>query len=1263
MFNPAPAEGPEFTPEAAFHTNPPVPRGGDIWCVGSGAWGRVGESSAFLLFASNGDTRVYRNLLVVTPPDGPTEEQVRAAVVTAICARTTVEDPDQVLKFVASRVQVRGARSLHIDDLVVCLPSAEAKQVAVIIPDAARYRGSARGEKPELTWCANLAHLAKLACDAARASDGYVLLDAGRLPPDEPESAALLTAADDDCGMISGRLANHDGAGLVNQAEHVDALVAEGRIGEALAIVESLPLGDEMRLAIKADVFLRAGIPAQAIELMQAVRTSRKHRSAATCLQFARIALAAPHFSLASEFLGEALQCASMVEELERILELTDEIDDEALVAAASGRLEALFPCSPVLLKHRGMAAWLKGDLRDAAVLLDYAQGRDAEAKLYIDLAGQLDVPHPDYKAVLAQTASSAPGFTHETQRLCVIDAQRRGRWLDSVELVLTNDGQPPSAADARLLVSAARTLLLNDRGLPPADVVHAFTRTTQCVVARLARAPSDKTTRAILGNLLSTEESGLLGRFALRRMLLGRVDQQPDLSEAEPVRRVPTEKELSSFGEAMEAWLAVAGMIVVGRSHCPAHLVPPDFHAGTLWKLISSIDELTGKIHEPDGEQNFLQFVGVIVGFAPHLDGPDRNLDIDGLKLAASCLARADRRQKARDVIEMVLEIAGDDPARRRAAWFAYAEVHRLTGDPQEAALAVAAALFCEAAITPTMAWYEALDVIRLLRDVGEYTAARRIIERASETLRRLGLQSVYGSRLETLKLQIDQRQFLQAMATDVGVLEAILANAVTTARSVLEAEDDAAPIAAVLIEALRLARARAADVPTDADTIAQALLKRLAPAAAQHLERFARVPTIDDLSAVATKIEGARYGHNLAKDIRELVILSRRYLAGEAIELAGATFAIELLADHGLLRRDEFGFETPAELPSPGQVLETAKAISLTGLNVALLGLNEGGGLVRVEVVGGEVLPPLREPLDIFSKERLVEWRREFPARYARLSERDVDGRLPDAFQLARAFDDSVRGLGVTALPPQRVVIIPDAALADFPVNLLPVDGVFAGEHRAMAAAPSLHWLSEAEARRARPRGPSHCWIPTANAPEGSLLPRVANDLAPILAAAEIALTEESSMPAALQGAELAIVAAHGGLATLEGRFFRSVADEADEVMASERLARGLAGAKVAILFVCNSTRLDMEPGAQANLGLARMLLDRGCSAVIGSPWPLRGDVPLHWLPSFLEAWNLDFPIIDANSYANEKVGGFADIRHALHVYGDPLVRRQVR
>jgi hypothetical protein len=709
---------------------------------------------------------------------------------------------------------------------------------------------------------------------------------------------------------------------------------------------------------------------------------------------------------------------------------------------------------------------------------------------------------------------------------------------------------------------------------------------------------------------------------------------------------------------------------LLIGQSRCPERFIDPSFHSGLLWALVTEIEALGQTLGPPEEDEDFLRYVGTVTAFAHAVEGPDRDLDIVALKLAGSQLARAGRLQPARDLIETVLQIADETPSRRRAAWFAYGEVHRLTGDPEEAALGMAAALTVTTPISLTDAWHETLDLIRVFRDLGERGGAGALIARGGAILSALDRTADYSARLETLRLQIEQQEILRAESVEPRRLERLIADATVNGRQVLTLEEEPGPVAAILTQSLRLGRRLGLAAPADADDVATALVAKLAPALAARLEKFSEDPSLASLTTLAGELQGARYGHNFAQDLAPLVMLARRYLAQDPLEAIGAAYAVQLLADHGLLRRDEAGFETPASLPTdPEAILAIAREISTTGLGVTLLGRDENNHLVRVDVVDGTVDAPVRESEAVFSEARLTAWRTEFPKRYARLDGKEISDEIeaeetppPDAFEVVRRFDQSLAGIGVSDLPPQRVVVIPDASLADIPVNLLPVDRVFAGETRAMASAPSLPWLANAATRRGRAVGPSHCWIPTDGAPADSLLPRVAEDLEAMLASASIGLTRQAQMPSALQNAELAIVAAHGELGAIEERFFRGLADEAGQVMAGDRLAHGLAGAKVAILFVCNGARIDVEPGAQAGLGLARQLLDRGCSAVIGSPWPLAGDIPARWLPAFLEAWSQGLPVTDANAFANEKVGGLANGRHALHVYGDPLVTLQL-
>ncbi len=151
--------------------------------------------------------------------------------------------------------------------------------------------------------------------------------------------------------------------------------------------------------------------------------------------------------------------------------------------------------------------------------------------------------------------------------------------------------------------------------------------------------------------------------------------------------------------------------------------------------------------------------------------------------------------------------------------------------------------------------------------------------------------------------------------------------------------------------------------------------------------------------------------------------------------------------------------------------------------------------------------------------------------------------------------------------------------------------------------------------------------------------------------------------ALPATFAGATLAVITAHGGVHP-EGRYFQVVSDEGALRAAAGDLAGALRNVGTVILFVCSGGRADMHPDAHTTLGLAKQILDRGCQAVLASPWPLDSRVPSHWLPVFLEHWSRGESLIEANFAANKVVDrsfAYDPARGlAMTVFGNPTIRR---
>jgi hypothetical protein len=151
--------------------------------------------------------------------------------------------------------------------------------------------------------------------------------------------------------------------------------------------------------------------------------------------------------------------------------------------------------------------------------------------------------------------------------------------------------------------------------------------------------------------------------------------------------------------------------------------------------------------------------------------------------------------------------------------------------------------------------------------------------------------------------------------------------------------------------------------------------------------------------------------------------------------------------------------------------------------------------------------------------------------------------------------------------------------------------------------------------------------------------------------------------TLPELFQGATMTVIAAHGGIHD-EGRFFKVVSDEGILRVTGDDLAAALRNVGIVVLFVCSGGRADKHPGAHSTLGLARQILDRGCQAVIASPWPLDSRVPSHWLPVFLDQWSKGEPLIEANFAANRVVDKYFALDPArglaMSLFGNPLLRR---
>jgi hypothetical protein len=492
--------------------------------------------------------------------------------------------------------------------------------------------------------------------------------------------------------------------------------------------------------------------------------------------------------------------------------------------------------------------------------------------------------------------------------------------------------------------------------------------------------------------------------------------------------------------------------------------------------------------------------------------------------------------------------------------------------------------------------------------------------------------------------------------LARRAACLPALIADLVANARDVLSNKLEAAPVAIMLGQVVREASLARLDVAREALDILAELAKRCHPSLRPMLAAASQTaPTAADTLALARSLDIARrHPEDLAFDLRQLTVLARRLLSGEeaAANSAVAVLAIELLCDLTIVPPGARSPAVPTSVDLP--LAQAVKFAHEAALPVVFIGVDSEESLIRVTVEpGGIAALPVREEATVFSRDRFFKWVEEFPFRYG------VDDKT---FNL---FHTSTEQIGVGDLP-ERAAIISSTSLQRIPPNIFRIGDGFAGDDRKLFSVPSMAWLEAARASKAGD-GRSVAWISTEASPAGSLtLQTIADRLRGTLEDCGIQLDKEAAVPVGMAGAELAIIAAHGGLLP-GGFYFHVIGNDAELKAAAGRLADAIKGAGVAVLFVCSGGRVDSHPMANTTIGLVKYALEAGCRTVVASPWPLDSRVPSYWLPAFLAAWHNGSTVVDAAFDANQAVKkSFSSEQRdylAMNVYGDGLRTRGTR
>ena len=1026
-------------------------------------------------------------------------------------------------------------------------------------------------------------------------------------------------------------------------------LAREGDLATPFAELGASPeLSEDDKSLLRLQLYSDAGnAPAVRVGL-EATRDLLTRLPNEQAVRVAEIAEGVDADDLATELMNRALEDLRGPAALERALKVADGLGDEKLVARARSALEAVAPASAVLRHHRAATLANQRRFGEAARLLE--SDVDAEIAETAAFWGLLSEhlegrDTTDAKALLEAVASRLPARVEEARRLAAARLAREGRVDEALSLLLREpyphliDGE-----DAVAVLGVVQQSVLRGSPVSSEEMAYALERVVEALAARPADAPLRfRVLRSLGPDLLG------LGGVAFLVHLLAVVARRPVQMRMPRIRtRLDpslAQDEISGFADRAFQWLEARSPMMIGSLPLPAEVlgIPADqaFAVASDWAERSA--EAYG---DSESRKQFRDAMLLVAAIAPLSSTPNEDLVV--IRQVGMRLAQNGHHQHARDWAEQVLALAGDDPARARLAWTAFAEIYARTGHVQEAMLGLCCAFVAHDETTWEDVWHESQIGYRLLRDTGLTHLARVFLDGSRLALKHLGLEALYGQRLETDALQLDVWEYEFLNAHDAERLGSITRRATDNLRRVLQTGDESPPATSILASALRLGAQQSVEVPPDAAALLDEALRGMEGRIRTLIGlEAASAPNLEGLVTLVRGIERARYSEDVGYDIRQLTPLARRLLANEgARDPVAAVYAVEVLAERSvsLPGPEDDRLTDAAEMPAAA-----AREATRANLAVVVMGMAEDR-LVHVTAADAALQAPVSEDADTFSADQLGEWAETYPYGYSEV-------RDPHEFYV------STEGIGLSALP-GRAVIVASTALQAFPPNLFRIDNQFAGWTRALAVAPSLTWLDSARRNAFRGDGRRLAWLPS----EGSKDPLdplnvISGEIAGTLAEHGITLSTTISLPVGTRGADLAVIAAHGGL-TGEGRYFRVVADDSGAKFTPAAFAASLAGVGTVVLFVCSAGRLDQHPGATAVLGMARRLLAQGCRAVIAPAWPLEVSVPGVWLPAFLTEWERGSPVIDAcfaaNGAAQAAFGWNPGRALAMNVYGDPLAAK---
>lgn len=1027
------------------------------------------------------------------------------------------------------------------------------------------------------------------------------------------------------------------------QLSQCDALLRAGEIGAALQILDSIEMpGEDDRRFLRIQMLHAADLPVHAYEEVKTLPRS-PDPSPEALLRLALVCVDAGADIDAENFLRNILDEPLLRSSIDKAITIAKRIRSHDLAGHFENRVLAEDPATDRARQIRWYRALAQGDFIGAAGNIS-AQDHRLREPLYALQMALVDTDPPKYTKALSACLDCPRGT--DVPAAVVKHALREGDASEAIRIAKAF-ASDPSGPEVGALLDVLDWLLLHRMKHSWATMANDAETLILGVIDYLSTRPARAGVRSRLIKLLSVERSGDYGLPLI-------VSAVFRLNHIQIAMHGPSDVEFIGLGKLEQngflreafAWLSSRSPCVPGRTILPAQILrdPPDAVVTTISDLISSWDDPLGNEEEIE---HFMHWVLLGTSVAPHAERP--NQDISLIRVAATQLANAGQAQLARNLCEQILLSSEGSKSRAQAAWFAMSDIYARTSDLLTSCVAFASALRSCSEGRVATGWNELNLWVRLLRSARLFDSAREALQGSNAALQSIGHYASVSHEQDFLGLTIDMEEVVTDPPGYRDRIPPLVVRAWDNAREVLERKGSATQILIVLGQLIDICATLDVDVPEGAIDVQKALRGQSALGNSLAAAIGIDDPTSDLMFNLYRSMGDARYSDDAAHDSSKIATLARNYLTLNVAKVAQEELlvAFEMCADGGVAAPGwTANPRPPSRFQTPEAFLAVADHLHQRGIALVMGTLNNRGELLTLRVSDGAV--HFVEETG-FSYTRFKDWAKTYPYAYGNEKE-GVQSFYSERELMLRTLD----GCNLAAFPGSATLVVLDTELRSMPPNILLANGELAGSRNPIGAAPSLTWLAESFRRGQSGDGRLCAWI--SNGGAGESLNMLVENLAPTFAQHGFHFDTGTEVPIGIGGADLAIVAAHGNVSP-EGQYFHALNDEGTLKIPAEALANALRNVRVVVLFVCNGGRSDKVPGANTTSGLAKQLLNAGCSTVIASPWPIQAVTALAWIPEFLGQWQVGSNAMEACFRANQAIAGDNPSRNlAMNLFGDP-------